>query len=349
MTCIAFTGGGTAGHYAPNYAIIPLIKGDFDKICYIGGKNGAEKTAAEKNGIDYYGVTTAKLIRSITLKNFFIPFKLLKGISEAKKILKSLSPNLVFSKGGFVALPVVLAAHSLKIPVISHESDLSIGLANRIASRYSKAVLTSFKETAEKLPNAHYTGTPLREELFKPREKAAILKKFGFSGNKKVLLITGGSQGSGAINEAVVKSAPMLVKDYDILHLCGKGKTSGIRLNGYKQIEFAEDMGEVYAACDLAVSRAGANTLFELVALKIPTLAVPLPKGNSRGDQVENAQYFKDNGLIGVLMEEDLTPQTLVSALKDLEKKRTEIIKACSATDYRRSAKTIANYIKSYK
>lgn len=349
MSCIVFTGGGTAGHYAPNYAIIPLIKNDFDEIVYIGSKNGAEKLAAEKRGVKYYGVTTAKLVRSLTPKNALIPFKLLKGISEAKKILKELSPSVVFSKGGYVALPTVLAAHALGVPIISHESDLSVGLANKIAAKYSKSVLTSFKETAEKLPNAHYAGTPLREELFKPRDKAAIKKKFGFDENKKVLLITGGSQGSGAINETVKKSVYGLVNEYNVLHLCGKGKAADIKAEGYRQIEFAEDMGEVYAVADTALSRAGANTLFELIALKIPTLAVPLPKGNSRGDQIENALYFKDNGLIAVLMEENLTPETLISALKDLEKNRGKITSACGATNYRQSAKKIANYIKSYK
>ena len=349
MTSIVFTGGGTAGHYAPNYAIIPLIKGDFDEVYYIGSEAGKEKDEAKRQGVKYYGVTCVKFIRGFDIKNLAIPFKLVKGVAEATKILKKISPSVVFSKGGFVSLPVVIASKKLKIPVISHESDMSVGLANKIGGKFSSVVLTSFKDTKGAPKNSKFVGTPIRESLFKNRDKREILKKYGFSGNKKILLVVGGSQGSASINTAVRNALDELLKSYEIAHVCGKGKLSNVRRQGYKEIEFAEDIGELFAVADTAVSRAGANTLFELVALSIPTLAVPLPKGNSRGDQVENAEYFKDNGLIEALSEENLSPKTLVSALKLLEEKRETIIKNCSAKNFRESAKIIAEIIRSYK
>ena len=349
MKNIVFTGGGTAGHYSPNLALIPLVKEDFDNIYYIGSVSGPEKSAMQKAGIPYYGITCVKLTRKFTLKNLAIPFKLLKGVNESEKILKKLSPSVVFSKGGYVALPVAIAAHRLKIPLITHESDLSIGLANKVASKYSTAVLTSFEKTAQTLPNAYYAGTPLREDLFKPRNKTEILKKYDLDPNKKVLLVTGGSQGSKSINEIVQKCAYTLVKRYNVVHLCGKGKAPEITISGYKAIEFAEDMGELYAIADTAVSRAGANTLFELIALAIPTLAIPLPKGNSRGDQIENAKYFSDNGLIGLLLEENLSEKSFLKALDEVENNREKIIENCKKTNYRNSAKAIAKYIKTFK
>lgn len=345
MDNIVFTGGGTAGHFTPNLAIIPLIKEDFDNIYYIGSFFGPEKAAMEKANIDYFAVTCVKLERKLDLKNLLIPFKLLKGINEAKRILKTLSPKVVFSKGGYVALPVAIAAHQLGIPLITHESDLSMGLANKLASRYSKVILTSFEKTAENIPNAHFVGTPLRQELFLPHDKAKIMKKYHLDNAKRVLLIVGGSQGSKSINEIVKKSAYRLVNRYNIIHICGKGKLIKSTISGYNTLEFAEDIGELYAICDTAVSRAGANTLFELISLSIPTLAIPLPKGNSRGDQVENAKYFCDNGLIEALFEENLNVNSFISALDRLEERRNEIIRNCKRTDYRNSAERIAKYI----
>ena len=349
MANIVFTGGGTAGHYAPNYALIPLVKPYFDNVYYIGGSFGGEKDEARRNGIPYYGITCVKLIRGFTLKNLGIPFKLLKGISEAKAVLKKLRPSVVFSKGGYVSLPVVIASYKLNIPVISHESDISVGLANKIASKYSDVVLTSFKNTSGAPKNAVYVGTPIRESLFIKRDKYAVKKKYGVKTGKKILLIIGGSQGSSAINQAVRNALDELVKTYEIIHICGKGKKSGIVKDGYREIEYAEDIGEVYSIADASISRAGANTLFELISLKIPTLAVPLPKGNSRGDQVENAEYFKNNGLIEALSEENLTTETLIKSLEKLEKDREKIKRKCAETNFKGSAQRIAEYIKKYK
>lgn len=349
MSKIIFTGGGTAGHYAPNLAIISALGNCFDEIYYIGSKNGPEKEAMEAKSIPYFGVTCVKLLRSLSPKNAVIPFKLIKGIEESKKILKKIKPEVVFSKGGYVALPVVIAANKLNIPVITHESDVSIGLANKIACNRSSLVLTSFDVTAKKIKGAVAVGTPVRPELFVKKDKDLILKKYGLDANKKTLLVIGGSQGSLAINQAIEKIVYRLIGSYNVLHVCGKGKLVESKFKGYCTMEFCEDMTELYSAADLAVSRAGANTLFELISRNIPTLAIPLPKGNSRGDQIENAKYFKDKGLIDLLYEEEISPITLYDKIKELDNDSEKIKRRCQTVDYSQNAKKIVEILKKYK
>ena len=346
MSVIVLTGGGTAGHCTPNIALIPYLKKDFDEIYYIGGENGMEKRLAEKAGLKYYSVPSAKLERKLTFKNLSIPFKVLQGVSAAKKILGKLSPDVVFSKGGYVALPVVIAAAKLKIPVVSHESDLSLGLANKIAARYSRVVLTSFKKTAENLKNGKYVGTPVRRELFGLSGKAEILGKYGLSAEKKTLLATGGSQGAAKINSLVRTSLPRLLKKYNVILLCGKGKKSGEKAENFVEIEFSDDVGELMRAADVCVSRAGANTLFELIALGVPTLAVPLPKGNSRGDQIENAEYLAGKGFIEILREEDATEEEFLKKIEKLMANGERFRKKCLAANVRGGAEKIAAEIR---
>ena len=349
MSAIVFTGGGTAGHYMPNLALIPEVKKYFDRVVYIGSKEGAEEKAVKSAGVPYRGITCAKLERKFTLKNAAIPFKLITGIAQAKKLLAEIRPDVVFSKGGYVALPVSIAAKRLGIPLIIHESDISMGLANRLASKNADLILTSFKSTAEKIKGAKAVGSPLRKELFAPRDKRAILNKYGLSGKKPLLLVFGGSQGSAKINETVEKCLYKLIKDFEVLHICGKGKKVTVKAQGYTAIEFASDMGEVYAATDFAVSRGGANSLFELTALKIPTLAIPLPKGNSRGDQIENAKFFADNELIDLLFEEDLTADSFLKAVMNLRLHCENLIKNCARAKREYGNENIISYIKSFK
>lgn len=329
MKTIILTGGGTAGHCIPCFALLPDLKNTFDEIYYIGGKDKIENKLAKKYGVTFFDIPTVKFERKLTFKNFLIPIKLAKAISSAKYIIKNLKPNVVFSKGGYVALPVVIAAKKLNVPVISHESDLSIGLANKIAVKFSSAFLTGFETTAETVKNAEYTGIPLDKSIFKRRDKRAVLKKYGLDEKKPTVLITGGSQGSSAINRAVLNSAPALAKNYNLIWLCGKGKRQSVETNNVYQTEFCDDMGEIYAAADVCVSRAGANTLFELIALCIPTLAIPLPKGNSRGDQEENAEYFGKKGVLTVLAENDLSPDSLINSIEKLFKNKNRYIAAC--------------------
>lgn len=319
MRTIILTGGGTAGHCIPNIALLPYLKEKFDKIYYIGSKNGIEKDIiTNQTSIPYYSISCAKFNRNFNLKNFAIPFKVIKGINQAKKIIKKTTPDVIFSKGGYVSVPVLLAAKSLNIPIISHESDYTIGLANKITSKYAKKVLTSFPETATCLKNTEYVGPPIKKEMFN-LSKTNALKNFGLSGKKPVLLITGGSLGAQYINNVLRNALPDLLPYYDVLHICGKGNLiKKQNINGYVQIEFTNSMEQAYAACDVCVSRAGSNTLFELMALKIPCVLIPLPQTISRGDQIFNAKYFQKKGLAYVLYQNELTTESLTFAVNSV-------------------------------
>ena len=348
MRTIVLTGGGTAGHCIPNIALLPYLKNNFDRICYIGTKEGIEKRIAEREDLPYFGVTSAKLVRSFTVKNLSIPFRVVKGYRECKAILKELDPAIVFSKGGYAAFPVVLAAHKLKIPVIAHESDFSLGLANKMASRYASITLTSFPETAEKLKNGRYIGAPIRKTLLTgDRERA--FATFGFTGDKPVLLVIGGSQGSAAINGALRAALPKILPQFDVLHLTGRGNADSLlSTEGYCQVEFTDDMADVFEIADVAVSRAGANTVAELLALKIPTVLIPLPKGNSRGDQVENAEYFAKKGMVSLLPQENLTPESLESAVAACYANRFNIRRKLEETPVRDASRQITKLLSDY-
>ena len=325
MKTIILTGGGTAGHCTPHFALVNLLKNHFDKIFYIGSETGIEKSIVEKTDIKYYSIPTVKLKRSFDLQNAKIPFLLIKSVNKAKKLLKELKPDVVFSKGGFVGLPVTIASKKLGIPVIIHESDLSVGLANKIASKFSKLTLTSFEDTANKLKNGLFVGSPIRDELFKgDREKS--LKLYNLSPTKPTLLITGGSSGAKALNEIVTENVDYLLEKFNVLHLVGKGNLSNVFRKNYCQVEFT-DMKNAYAVADVCLSRAGSNTFFELIALKIPTLAVPLPKLESRGDQIENAEYFYKKGLIRYIPQENLTNKTFRHEINKLYLERPLIYK----------------------
>ena len=345
MADIVFTGGGTAGHCTPNLALVPYLKGIFDEVYYIGSENGVERGLAESRGIPYYPIGTVKLIRKFTWKNLAIPWKLFRAVSQAKKILKNLAPSVVFSKGGYVSLPVAIAAKDLGIPVITHESDYSLGLANKIAARFSDIVLTSFEDTAKSLPNARYTGTPLRQELFLPFDRKKVLEKYGLEGKLPLLLVTGGSSGSETLNRTVEKSLKEILKIFEVVHLYGKGKTCAREEKGYHPFPFADHIEELLSVTDYALSRAGANTLFELCAKSVPTLAVPLPKTESRGDQIENAKYFGDNRLIDVLYEGNLNERTLVSSLKKLIADGNELKANCRKKQLHRANPIIVKYL----
>ena len=341
MATIVLTGGGTAGHVTPHLALLPYLKKDFDKIFYIGSKNGMEKNIIAKTGIKYYSVPCAKLVRKLTVKNLAIPFTLLKGIKKAGKILDELKPDVVFSKGGYVALPVVFAAHKRRIPVICHESDYTVGLANKISAKYCQKVLTSFPSAAKTLKNGVCVGSPLKSSLFNA-EKTESLKFFGLSGRKPVILVTGGSLGATAINSALRGALDRILPKYDVLHVCGKGNLCDIIRQGYVQIEFTDKMENAFACADICVSRAGANTLFEMAGLKKPMLLIPLPKGVSRGDQVLNAEYFLKLGYARVLYQENLTPTTLSAAVDRLYADRSTFLKSFKAHPVKNAAAEIA-------
>ncbi len=323
MKKILFTGGGSAGHVIPNVALIEeiLAKGEAD-VCYMGTE-GIEKELITRLKIPYYTVHCPKLIRgggfSALKNNLKIPCAFRKAVKEAEKGLKIFQPDLVFSKGGFVALPVVFAAKKLKIPCFAHESDFSPGLANKLCAGKCKAVFTSFPETAKKLRNGKYGGAPIRRDILSPKRESAR-KAWDIPKNAKVLLIFGGGSGSKVINEAVRSQLPHLTRHYLVLHVCGKGNVVDSRVKNYRQFEFVADMGGAYACADLVVARAGSGTVFELMALKKPSLLIPL-EGATRGDQWENAEYFFRRGLCRILPQTklDYLSQAVDEAFADRE------------------------------
>lgn len=315
MATIILTGGGTAGHCTPHLALLPYIKNDFDKIYYIGSIDGIERKIIEKEEIPYYSVPCAKFRRNFSMKNFKIPFTLISGVKRAGLILDKLKPDVIFSKGGYVAVPTVIAAKKRKIPVISHESDYTVGLANKLTAKYCKKVLTSFPETAKTLKNGMFVGSPLRKNIFNTSKQLA-LSQFGFSGNKPILLVTGGSQGAKIINQTIRLALKELLAKYDVIHICGKNNLLNEKTpKGYYQVEYMNDIEKAFSVASVCVSRAGSNTLFELMSLKIPCVLIPLPKGASRGDQVLNAEYFQKLGLVSVLPQNVLTPLSLTTAI----------------------------------
>lgn len=348
MATIILTGGGTAGHCTPHLSILPYLKKDFKNIYYIGSENGIEKDIINNVKIPYYSIPCAKLYRSVRLDNLIMPFKVTAGIIKAGKILDEVKPDVIFSKGGYVSVPTVIAAKKRKIPVIAHESDYTIGLANKITSKYCQKVLTSFIDTAKTINNGEFVGPPIRKSLFSISKKDA-LDYFRFNGKKPVLLITGGSQGSKAINDAINKILPELLSKFDVIHICGKNNlVKGNSQKGYFQTEFLNKMEYALNAASICVSRAGSNTLFELLSLKIPCLLIPLPKGNSRGDQVLNAEYFQKLGLVHVLPQNVLTPQSLITAINSTFNNKDIIIKNLAKNSITDSSKTIAKLLASY-
>ena len=314
MKTIVLTGGGTAGHIMPNIALIPELKKHFKRIVYIGTKNGMEKNLISKiKDVEFIEIEAVKFIRKLTFKNLLIPFKLVCSISRCKKILKKIKPDIIFSKGGFVSVPVCFAGKSLGIKIISHESDYSFGLANKLILKKCNYMFTSFRETC-KNNKCIYTGSPIRQEIFSGNKINCLCK---FEKKQPTILIFGGSLGSKKINETVFKSIDKL-KNYNIIHIVGKNNSKEIKKSNYFQIEFAENIWDYFAMSDYVISRAGANSIFEILALKKPMLLIPLSKEQSRGDQIENANAFKKYGYASVLFEEDLSPNTLTKAIDNL-------------------------------
>lgn len=321
MKKIVLTGGGTAGHVTPNIAMLPALhEADYD-IHYIGSFEGIESRLIPDFDVPYYGISTGKFRRYFDLKNFSDPFRVIKGYMDAKKILKELKPDVVFSKGGFVAVPVVRAAADLKIPCIIHESDMTPGLANKLCIPVAKKVCCNFPETLQNLPTgkAVLTGTPIRSELTKGN-KITALDICGFTTDKPVIMVVGGSQGSAAINQVVREALPKLLEDFQVLHICGKDKVDNLMLSipGYKQFEYVKtELKDFFALADLVISRAGANAICELLALKKPNILVPLSAG-SRGDQILNAASFEEQGFSVVIREEALDCSVLVDKVREV-------------------------------
>ncbi len=350
MKKIVLTGGGTAGHVTPNIALIPGLKRMGYEIRYIGSYDGIEKKLIEDIGIPYTGISSGKLRRYMSAKNFTDPFRVLKGYSEAKSFMKSYRPDVVFSKGGFVSVPVVLAAKKYKIPVIIHESDMTPGLANKLSIPSATKVCHNFPETAEYLPKgkAVLTGSPIRAELLKGDSEKG-LSMCGFKNDKPVIMVIGGSLGAVAVNNAVREALPELLKSFQIVHLCGKGKMDSSLENteGYKQFEYIKDeLKDLFAMSDIIISRAGANAICEISALKKPSILIPLSANASRGDQILNANSFKKQGFSEVIEEENLTTKLLTDTVFSVYENRQKYIDAMEKSGQHNGVKIILELIK---
>ena len=341
---IVFTGGGTAGHVTPNLALIPLVLEKCENIeldvHYIGSENGIEKEILAKyDNITYHSIRTGKLRRYFSWQNFSDPFRVIGGYVDAKKLMKKIHPALVFSKGGFVSVPVAAAAHAYKIPVIAHESDLTPGLANKISARFATKICTTFPDTLDYLPKSVgvCTGSPIRPELFEGKAERARAR-YGFD-TKPVILSMGGSLGSAVLNKALRENLPELTKKYNIIHLCGKGNVDEScekYAPSYKQFEFISDeLPDALALANCVISRAGSNAIHEFLALHKPMLLIPLSAAASRGDQILNAQSFEKRGFAIVLKEENITPSTFMHAISYVEKDREKM--TASMTNYENS------------
>ena len=323
MKKIMFTGGGSAGHVLPNVALMEeILSKKSAEVAYIG-TDGIEKRLIEPWSVPYFQIACPKFIRgggfSAFKRNLKIPSALLQSIKQAKNALREYQPNAVFSKGGYVGLPVVIAAKQLKIPCFAHESDLSLGLANRLSAPFCKRVFTSFPETAKRLRKGEHSGAPIRQSVFSS-SKAEARRRLGIPFCATVLLIFGGGSGSQAINKAIFEHLSTLTQAYYVLHAVGKGNAVKTDMKNYQQFEFVTDMGSLYAAADVIISRAGAGTVFEILALKKPSLLIPLDK-QTRGDQVQNAEYFRAKGLCRVLREDNLQalPKEIEKTVLDKE------------------------------
>lgn len=351
MKKIIMTGGGTAGHVTPNIALMPALKEAGFDIEYIGSINGMEKGLIEATGTPYHGISSGKLRRYFDWKNFSDPFRVLKGYGQAVSLMKKIKPDVVFSKGGFVSVPVVLAAKHCHIPAIIHESDITPGLANKIAIKGAKKVCCNFPETMKYLPadKAVLTGSPIRRELFSGNAENAIRLCNFKDHSKPVLLIIGGSLGSKIVNEAVRKVLPELLEKFYVIHLCGKGNLDNSLSGtiGYAQFEYvSSELTDMFALADMAISRAGANSICELLALHKPNILIPLSAAASRGDQVLNANSFKKQGFSYVLEEEHLTAESLLKAVQKVYDNRQKYIDAMAQSGQMDSIGTIVDLIK---
>lgn len=351
MKRIILTGGGTAGHVTPNIALLPRLKELQYDIHYIGSYNGIEKELIEQLGIPYHGISSGKLRRYFSLQNFTDPFRVLKGFNEAYRLIKLLKPDVIFSKGGFVSVPVVLAGKRCKVPTIIHESDMTPGLANKISIPSATKVCCNFPETLDHLPanKAVLTGSPIRQELLSGNKEHA-LNFTGLGSDKPVILVVGGSLGAVAVNEAIRRILPSLLKKYQVIHLCGKGKLdpSLNHLNGYVQYEYIKDeLKDLFALSDIVISRAGANAICELLALHKPNLLIPLSANASRGDQILNARSFERQGFSIVIEEEELDNDLLLAAIDNLYNNREKFVSAMKNSNQQDSIDTIIDLIES--
>src|SRR5699024_5733703 len=346
---ILFTGGGTAGHVIVNLALIPEFKEKGWQVDYIGSYDGIENDLIQLlPGVSYHAISTGKLRRYMSIENFKDPFKVLKGIFQAWRIIGKKKPQVIFSKGGFVSVPVIIAAKLRGVPTVIHESDYTPGLANKLAIPFAKNVLTTFKETAEQLnkQKVNYVGAVVRDELF-TGDVTEGLSLTQLTNEKPIILIIGGSSGSQRLNQIVRDNLDELLKDYQIIHICGENNIDqSMNKTGYAQFGYVNDeLKHLFKVADFVISRAGSNAIFEFLSLKIPMLLIPLPLSASRGDQIVNAKSFKKNGYAHVLRDEEMTVDSFLEAVNALVTEKDELLEAMSHYQSSRSKENVIQTI----
>ena len=336
---VAFTGGGSAGHVTPNLAIMERFISEGAEIHYFGTQEGIEhQIIKDFGGVPYHVVPSERLRRYASWRNLLTPFLVLKGLASGAMKVRKVKPAVLFSKGGFVSFPVVVGAWLNGVPVIIHESDLTPGLANKLSFPFADKICVGFKDAGRHIKDQKkvvFTGAPLRQAIFEADAERGR-EVFGLDAQRPVFMVTGGSLGARHINEVVREALPSLLKLGQVVHLCGKGNLDEAfaDVSGYQQFEYLNDhFADLMAASDVIICRAGANTLMELAALKKPSLLIPLPTASSRGDQRKNAESFAEQGLARVLLDEDMTPQTLLAALSDMTDKNHEYVQALTQYD----------------
>jgi UDP-N-acetylglucosamine--N-acetylmuramyl-(pentapeptide) pyrophosphoryl-undecaprenol N-acetylglucosamine transferase len=349
---IVLTGGGSAGHVTPNIALIPKLQELGYDIHYIGSEDGIERKLIEDLGIPYYPISSGKLRRYFDLKNFTDPFRVVKGIGQAYRILGRIKPGIIFSKGGFVTVPVLLAGKLRGIPAVIHESDYTPGLANKIVIPFVKKVCVTFPETLKHLPKNKgvFTGTPIRPEILQG-DKGEGYRFTGLDEGKPVIMVIGGSLGSVKLNKAVRNILPDLLQKFNVIHLCGKGNLEEQYqgLAGYRQYEYIkEELPHLFSMADLVISRAGANSIYELLALRKPNILIPLSAKASRGDQILNAQSFEKMGYSKVLLEEKVNSQTLLKTINYLYENRSKYVDAMAKSKVQNGIEKVIEQIEKH-
>lgn len=331
---LVFTGGGTFGHVGPNLALLARLQPRGWQAHYIGSKAGIERNVIARQGLPYHAIASGKLRRYFSWQNLADVFRVLAGIVQATFAIRKIRPAIIFSKGGYVSLPVVVGGWLNRVPVIVHESDLTPGLTTRLSAPFAHTICVAFAPTAAHFPNRHvvHTGLPVREQLLRGnRERGLALCRF--SGDRPSILVIGGSLGSQVVNNAVRQALPGLLPEFNVAHICGKGNIDAAVVHeGYCQFEYVDtELPDVLAAADMVISRAGATSLFELLTLRKPHLLIPLSRKASRGDQIENARYLEQAGISAVLQEEHLQPDVLLRTLRDLLARRDSFLRNMEA------------------
>lgn len=353
MKKIVLTGGGSAGHVTPNLALIPALQAQGWSIDYIGSEQGVERAMLEAIQIPYHPIQTGKLRRYFSWQNIIDPFRVCVGMVQAYRLLRRIKPQVVFSKGGFVALPVVVGAWLARIPIVAHESDFSIGLANRLSFYFVHTICVTFPAVTAHLKNSAkvvVTGTPIRASLFEG-DRSKGLQYCRLQSDKPCLLVIGGGQGAQSINRCIRQTLPKLLPTMHVIHICGPGKVdrSYQHQEGYCQLEYVHaELADLFAASDWVVSRAGANSLYELLALAKPHILIPLPQTQSRGDQIENARYFERLGTSYVIPDEDLTPDRLVQTIQTLQDNQIQVQTAIAALHLQPAVQPIVQILEKF-